>query len=217
MNKTIVQACEALFPNATHRFCVKHLHSNWSSAGFKGTTLRNALWAAAKASTPAQFVTKMNDIVEIDLEAGKWLDEKPACEWSRSHFQTSTKCDMLVNNICESFNSKFFEARELTIIHLMEGVRHYVMSRMQENRDRARQRWMKNKVCPKIMKRLNINIDKATTCIPYKADDTHFEISCPFGETYIVDIEERTCSCRKWDLTGLFESFNRIVYHLRYH
>ena len=136
--KGLVQACEAVFPNAIHRFCVKHLHSNWASAGFKGIALRNALWAAAKATTPAQFVDRMHELAELDMDAANWLADKHPSEWSRSHFSTFPKCDMLLNNICESFNSKILDSREQTIIKLMEGVRHYLMTRMQENRDKAR-------------------------------------------------------------------------------
>ncbi|KAL3528025.1 hypothetical protein ACH5RR_012681 [Cinchona calisaya] len=51
--KGIIQACESVFPNVDHRFCVKHLQSNWSQAIFKGKALSNTLWAAVKATTTA--------------------------------------------------------------------------------------------------------------------------------------------------------------------
>ncbi|XP_071918867.1 uncharacterized protein [Coffea arabica] len=104
--------CEVVFSNATHRFCVKHMHSNMSSAGFKGAAIRKALWKAAKATTPIQFRRRMEAIAELDTEAAKWLDDKDPAEWSRSHFSTYPKCDMLLNNICESFNNKILDARE---------------------------------------------------------------------------------------------------------
>ncbi|XP_071909666.1 uncharacterized protein [Coffea arabica] len=34
--KGLIEAYDMIFPNATHKFCVKHLHNNFSSAGFKG-------------------------------------------------------------------------------------------------------------------------------------------------------------------------------------
>lgn len=201
--KGIIQACETVFPNADHRFCVKHLHSNWSVAGFKGMALRKALWMAAKATTVPQFIRQMEAIAELDPEAAKWLDDKNASEWSKSHFRTFPKCDMLVNNICESFNGKILDAREESIIGLMESLRQNVMTRMQENRDRARDRWSKYKICPKIRKRLTANIEKVTHCVPHKTNDNHYEVWCLYGEKYAVNIADRTCSCRKWDLTGI--------------
>ncbi|KAL3535305.1 hypothetical protein ACH5RR_003766 [Cinchona calisaya] len=75
--ESIIQAIDSVFPNAKHRFCVKNLHANWLLAGFKGKALRDALWAAAKASTLTQFSTRMEEIAAIDLDAAKWFDDKP--------------------------------------------------------------------------------------------------------------------------------------------
>ncbi|KAL3510219.1 hypothetical protein ACH5RR_029620 [Cinchona calisaya] len=70
-------------------FCVNPLHSNWSIAGFKGMALRSVLWAIAKAITAAQFASRMEEMAEINLDAAKWFDNKPAAYWSRSHFSTT--------------------------------------------------------------------------------------------------------------------------------
>ncbi|KAL3502096.1 hypothetical protein ACH5RR_036545 [Cinchona calisaya] len=39
--------------------------------------------------------------------------------------------------------------------------------------------------------------------IPHKANDTLYEVACPYGDVYAVNVSERTYSCRKWDLTGI--------------
>ncbi|KAL3520434.1 hypothetical protein ACH5RR_018583 [Cinchona calisaya] len=96
---------------------------NWSPTGFKGIALRHALYATAKATTLTKFVAKMKELVDIDEDAAKWLDDKPAGEWSRAHFRTFPKCDMLLNNICESFNSKILDVREDHIIGMTEKLR----------------------------------------------------------------------------------------------
>ena len=136
--KGLVQACIHVFPNAAHRVCVKHLHSNFSTAGFKGEALKRTLWAAAKATTPAEFVRKMEEMAAIDLDAAKWFDDKPPSQWSRAYFSTHSKCDMLLNNICKCFNGKILDAREKPIIEMMELQKLYMMQRMQQNRDIAR-------------------------------------------------------------------------------
>lgn len=53
----------------------------------------------AKATTPAQFINRMEQLAEIDVEATKWLDDKPPNQWSRAYFSTHPKCTMLLNNI----------------------------------------------------------------------------------------------------------------------
>ncbi|KAL3502537.1 hypothetical protein ACH5RR_036986 [Cinchona calisaya] len=195
--KGIIKACEAVFPNFDHRFCVKHLQSNWSQAIFKGKALSNTLWAAVKATTIAQFICKMQEIAEIDLDAAKWLDEKGPNEWTRAHFRTLPKCDMLLNNICESFNSKILDAREEFILSMMESLRKYIMNRMQENRDRANASWITHIFCPKIMKRMKKNIKHAATMIPHKANDTLYEVACPCGDVYVVNVSKRTRGCSR--------------------
>ncbi|XP_071933866.1 uncharacterized protein [Coffea arabica] len=137
-HKGLIQACGHVFPNAAHRFGVKHLHNNFSTSGFKGEALRRALWAATKATIPAEFISKMEDMAAIDLDATKWFDDKPPSQWSRTHFSTYLKYDVLLNNICGCFNRKILDARKEPIIEMMKLPRLYMMQRMQQNRDIAR-------------------------------------------------------------------------------
>ncbi|XP_027150479.1 uncharacterized protein LOC113750733 [Coffea eugenioides] len=118
--KGLIQACDLVFPNAARRFCVKHMHANFSNAGFKGEALRKALWTAAKATTPAEFSSKMEEMAAIDIDVARWFDDKPPAQWSRAFFSTYPKCDILLNNLCKCFNSKIVDAREKPIIEMME-------------------------------------------------------------------------------------------------
>ena len=47
----------------------------------------------------------MEDLKKEDEAAYGWLVTKPLIHWSRSHFGVEVKCDMLLNNLCESFNA----------------------------------------------------------------------------------------------------------------
>ncbi|KAL0381583.1 UNVERIFIED_CONTAM: hypothetical protein Sangu_0222600 [Sesamum angustifolium] len=78
----------------------------------------------------------------------------------------------------------------------------YLMKRLQQNRDRASKKW-KRVLCPKIQKIIDKNIEKLGDCIPIKSDDKHYQISCFDGTQYSVDLENGTCGCRKWDLSGI--------------
>lgn len=96
------------------------------------------------------------------------------------------------DNLCESFNSNLLEAREKQIYTMLEMIREFIMSRLQQKRDKARRRWH-GKVCPKIKKILHRHLDKASSdCIPIKASDVHFEISCFDGSICSVDLEKRS-------------------------
>ncbi|XP_022851077.1 uncharacterized protein LOC111372890, partial [Olea europaea var. sylvestris] len=101
--KGLVNAIESLFENSEHRTCVRHIYNNFS-ASHKGLALKNCLWDAARATTVLQWVHHMQRMLDIDQGAYEWLESKPASHWSKSHFREGNKCDMLLNNLCESFN-----------------------------------------------------------------------------------------------------------------
>lgn len=199
----MIQACDAVFSNVKLRFCVKHLHSNWSTAGFRGFTVRKSLWPTAKASTYAHFSERVVKIAEIDVNAAKWLDDKPLSEWSRFEFKTFSKCDALLNNLYKSFDCKILEAGEQPMIAMFEIIRKYLMKRMEESRDRAKRKWKNKVLCPNILNRVEDNCNLAMLCIIYIANDENVEVLCPYGEQYAVNIREMSCSCRKWDLSGI--------------
>lgn len=64
----------------------------------------------------------MNGITDASEEAFKWFSEKSAAQWNRSHFQDYLKCDILLNNLCEPFNSSILVARRLDISKCSEYI-----------------------------------------------------------------------------------------------
>ncbi|KAG8386591.1 hypothetical protein BUALT_Bualt03G0164200 [Buddleja alternifolia] len=199
--KGLIPAFEIVFPGSDNRFCVRHLFGNMKTAGFRGKAYKRAVWKAARASTISEFECRMQEMTKLDKNVVEWLHDKPPVNWSKSHFNTFSKCDLLLNNLCESFNSNILDAREKMILSMLEWIRAWLMGRLQENRDRCAKRW-KGKICPKIKFLLMRNDEKTRDCIPLKATDYHYEIACPDGNCK-VDLEKHTCSCRKWELSGI--------------
>ncbi|KAH0645090.1 hypothetical protein KY284_032974 [Solanum tuberosum] len=118
--KGLIEAFDEVLPSVSRRFCLRHLHNNFKRAGFSGSSLKCALWATASATTVEFFNARINDIVKLDAEVVVWLKEKEPTEWSKSHFSSNTKCDILLNNMCESFNSMILDARDKPSITLLE-------------------------------------------------------------------------------------------------
>ncbi|KAK4390501.1 hypothetical protein Sango_2113400 [Sesamum angolense] len=195
--KGLLPAFENIFPGADNRFCVRHLHGNMKTAGWKGLAYKRALWAAARATTVHEFDKCITEIGEMNVKCKEWLIEKPAAQWSRSHFNPWPKYDILLNNLCESFNSSILDAREKPILTMLEWIREYLMTKLQQNRDRATKKWDGKRICPKIKKLLDKNMDSASDCIPVKSNDWNYEISCYDGSRFTVDLRAHTCSCRR--------------------
>ncbi|XP_028112499.1 uncharacterized protein LOC114310647 [Camellia sinensis] len=199
--KGLVLAFEEIMPNVEHRFCMRHIYLNFI-VKFKGIELRDLLWKAAAASTMREFEFHMNKLKEMDSEekAYKWLRKMDPALWTRSHFSSRSRCDTLVNNMCESFNNNILKARDKPIINMLEWIRRKVMHRIQ-----IKKKGMEKytcEICPNVVKDLEVLKVQARNCFATYCGDRKFEVNC--GDTiHIVDLEERKCSCRMWDLTGM--------------
>lgn len=204
--KGLTEALKKVFEKADKRFCVRHMHENMKNAGYRGPEYKLAMWSAAMATTTQQFDKCMQEISEMNPEMLEWLKRKKVpSEWSRSHFGTIVKCDILLNNMCESFNASIVEAREKFIIPMLEWIRHYLMARLQARRDYAQSNWVETqglRICPRIKKILGKTNDKIGECISIKADEYNYEIRHQ-GHQFVVDLKNKTCNCRRWELTGI--------------
>ncbi|KAH7844045.1 hypothetical protein Vadar_023666 [Vaccinium darrowii] len=201
--KGLDNAIKHLLPAIEHRHCVRHLHNNFKSAGFSGQSLKDKMWNLARASYVGKFNFLMEKLEKEDPAAFVWLSDpdRNPCHWSRSHFIFTPKCDILLNNLCEPFNKAILFARDKPLLTMLERLRFYLMDRIVKRRDFAN-KWVDD-LGPKIHKK----IEK----IKSRYGDYHI-IPCGEGEfearhihwgQYSVNLQKRSCSCRRWELTGI--------------
>lgn len=133
----LLEAFEKVLPNVSHKFYVRNLHNNFKKAGFPGHALRDALWKVARATAVESFNVCMAKIFELYKETYEWLSSKSPSEWSKSHFLPLSKYNMLLNNVCEVFNSLILDTRDKPIIKLLETIRHIFMARITSNKEKA--------------------------------------------------------------------------------
>lgn len=196
--KGLLDAVAEVFPNAGHRFCVRHLYNNFKGE-FKGLHLKEILWKAARATTVPAFTKAMSEMKNVDKNAFDWLNARPPVNWSRSHFDTFPKCDILLNNLCESFNSAILPARDKPIITMLERIITILMESNQKRRNAMMR--CTDPICPKVKKRLNKLRDERGWIPRYFGNDK-FQVEGP-NEQYRVDLKNKTCGCRRWELSGI--------------
>ncbi|XP_071923215.1 uncharacterized protein [Coffea arabica] len=98
--KGLGTAIHEVLPEIEHRHCVRHLHNNFKKL-HPGLALKERFWTCARSSYMTWFENQMESLKEYDGKAWKWLIENTSpCHWSRSHFRTTPKCDILLNNLC---------------------------------------------------------------------------------------------------------------------
>ncbi|KAL0351448.1 UNVERIFIED_CONTAM: hypothetical protein Scaly_1533500 [Sesamum calycinum] len=198
--KGLIDAVDMLLPYCEHRFCVMHLYNNFKLA-HKGLGLKMMLWKAAKATRVVDFEKIMNELRGKDLEAFKWLAKRPAAQWSRSYFRCNAKCDILLNNMCESFNATIVEARSRPIVDMLETIRMMLMKRVYVKRDQIKK--TKGKLTPNIQKLIEELKKKSMEYIAHWNGKDQFEVESCYGDKHNLHLGEKTCSCRKWQLTGI--------------
>lgn len=71
----------------------------------------------------------MNELKQVDLKFWTWLmGATPKC-WCKHAFSFYPKCNVLMNNIVESFNETILSSRDKPILTMCEWIRKYLMNR----------------------------------------------------------------------------------------
>ncbi|XP_072076693.1 uncharacterized protein [Arachis hypogaea] len=200
--KGLVPTFDELIPGVDHRFCVRHLYSNFRKR-FPGLQLKLMMWNAAKATYLQEWERNMAKIQKVDNGAYNHLMEIPTKYWCRHKFGTWSKCDTLVNNMCEVFNSVIVDAREKPIVSMLEDIRVYIIRRWANNRDRIVE--YQREVLPRIRTKVEKQADASGKWVSTYAGRDKYEVTSIHGgkEKFVVDLKNHECSCRKFQLSGI--------------
>ena len=146
-------AFDVVMPMTDHRICVRHLYANFRDIGrHRGLALKEKLWAAASSYTEYEFTAHMEELKRMDEKAYEFLSEFDPSTWSRAWFSDYPKSDLLVNNICECWNSYILKAHDKPILTMLEMIRKKLMRRYQAKRERIDK--LTGKLCPRIAVKL---------------------------------------------------------------
>lgn len=142
----------------------------------------------------------MESILFLDENAYEYLAAIPPHHWSRHAFPPNSKSNMLLNNLCETFNAVIREARDKPILTQMEWMRRYLMKRNNQKWEAVKK--LKGKNMPYIKKVFDGIEVHARSCIVQVSRDDTYEVQLK-GDQVLVDLASRTCTCYQWDLTGI--------------
>ncbi|XP_050885586.1 uncharacterized protein LOC127091091 [Lathyrus oleraceus] len=90
----------------------------------------------------------------ISQDAYLYVMKTPPRYWSRSYFRASNKCDVVLNNMSESFNSVILDSRAKPLVTMLEEIRTYIMERWANNRMRF-QNVSNDKILPDIRRKID--------------------------------------------------------------
>ncbi|KAL4575660.1 hypothetical protein LXL04_022511 [Taraxacum kok-saghyz] len=172
-----------LFPHAEHRYCVRHIYQNMRRE-WKATEYKDFLWKCAKATTIPEFEAIMKDLSIFDKEAYEWAIS-----------------DMLLNNLCEVFNSKLVKGRDKPIISCLEFIREYLMKRVVNVMKVLRK--SAGPLTPTGNRLLEANSSLASQYRATWNGGQKYQVEGFQNDQHVVDMGSRECTCRKWELTGI--------------
>ncbi|KAK2395024.1 hypothetical protein QL285_056790 [Trifolium repens] len=201
--KGLVAVFDDMFDRIEHRLCLRHLYANFKKKFGGGAMIRDLMMGAAKATYVQAWEQKMEELKKVDKQAWEWLVKVPTKYWCKHAFNFYSKCDVLMNNLSESFNATILVARDKPILTLCEWIRNYLMNRMMTCVAKL-ERW-EHRMMPMPMKRLEKEIVMAGTWHPTLSSAGEiWQVSHQYnGQQFIVDTLKKTCSCNFWELDGI--------------
>ncbi|XP_071920798.1 uncharacterized protein [Coffea arabica] len=145
----------------------------------------------------------MSNLETYDKEAHNWVKKAHhPRHWCKAFFLTHTKCDMLVNNFCESFNAHILEFRDQPIILLLETIREYIMDRIQQRKVAMEK--CKGPIRPLPTKIVDERVKRSTHRNPIWNVVVGYQVKCPKGDQYAVDLKKKKhCMCKLWAVSGI--------------
>nr|GEV83960.1 hypothetical protein [Tanacetum cinerariifolium] len=167
----------------------------------KRQACKDLLWRAASATNVRDFEKYMLELKTMNAKAHEWLNKIPTEYWARSYFSGREKSNLLLNNICEVFNGKIVRGRDKLVITLLKYIKEYCMNRIVDV-----QGVIDKCISPltPTTTRIMESIKKEAHLIKMQWNRANkYEVLGSLGDQCVVDVVTMTCSCRKWELTGI--------------
>ncbi|XP_052723721.1 uncharacterized protein LOC108344539 [Vigna angularis] len=200
--KGLMTVFDDILEGVEHRLCLRHLYNNYKKKFGGGVLIRDLMMGAAKATFKQDWEKKMGELSKVNIDAYNWLLAIPTNRWCKHAFSSYPRCDVLLNNLSESFNSTILLARDKPIITMMEWIRTYIMRRFASLREKTKT--YTGVVMPKPRNRLDGEVEKSGNWIPTWAGAAKFEVTHGFTmDKFVVDLSNHSCSCYFWDLVGI--------------
>ncbi|KAJ9541649.1 hypothetical protein OSB04_028155 [Centaurea solstitialis] len=205
---SINAAITAIFPNAHHAFYYRHLVMNVRSIEPRIKNFKTPYWKACKAYTTRVFDPMMNILQVVVPEGAQLMQEVGVDRWSRAHFPAQ-RFNIMTSNSAESVNALSRNARKLLIVGLMEYFREFQQERIKPPTNRMgptkdpQKAWkVRDMDCSWAQLKIHKRLGKSATWTAHGIGYDRWEIR-DYGHNVEVDMRIRSCTCLKWQVSGL--------------
>ncbi|KAL2902291.1 putative protein FAR1-RELATED SEQUENCE 10 [Bienertia sinuspersici] len=195
----LLNAVATILPNSEHRHYARHIFAHWHKS-FRGEDLKLKFWTACKSYNMADFDDAIKVLAEDNTVAKLAFRGYNPSLFFRAFLDTNTKVDVIVNNLADTFNGYIINSRTKHLIYMLEEIRSNLMQRLVMKRMEMEKH---NKMlCPRLQAKLEKEKELAALCECMSSTRTKFQVNF-YMDSLNVDLEAKSCTCRKWDLTGI--------------
>ncbi|XP_012836319.1 PREDICTED: uncharacterized protein LOC105956952 [Erythranthe guttata] len=203
-NHGILDGVKNIFPDCLHIYCLYHMQLNLSSkcrgcpSGFR-KKMAHLFNACAYAPTKSEFDVHIKEFIETGgTRIRNFLADLPYNNWTCAHFE-GNRYGQMASSVAESWNMKIGVIRGLPITDVVDGLRSIMMVEMFVRAEEAAV--MSTVLCTPIQGAVNKLVHDSRVLITKRASEYIYEVlSTP---TAVVDIRNRSCTCRAWQVNGL--------------
>ena len=108
----------------------------------------------------------------------------------------------MFSHISFNSNSYILDAREVPVLSMVETIFYKLLKRI-ESKQRESEKWS-SRICPKIKKKMDNFLEWSKNCIITPAGNYLYAVkSHEWEQDYVVDMQKRTCDCKRWQLSGI--------------
>ncbi|KAK4404539.1 hypothetical protein Sango_0822500 [Sesamum angolense] len=169
------------FPRGVHRFCLRHVCSNFNKK-FNNIRLKDLCWRAGAEVNARKFERIMTEIRELNEEAYNWLEMINKTQWTLSH-DSGWRTGILTTNMSECVNGVLKGARRLPIVAIVQITFHRIFEARQAE------------AVHHIVQKFDYNQQSASVLT--------LSLTGQGSHTYVVKLKHKTCSCGKWGTHGI--------------
>ncbi|GKB36216.1 mutator type transposase [Tanacetum coccineum] len=153
-----------------------------------------------------QYPGQMLTVVGVDANNGIYpvaygiVESENQYSWTW-FLKCRAHCDLLINNVCEVFNRQLLDARDSPIITALEYVREYLMKRIVIVQKVIQK--CDGPLTPAVAKLFDKIKAASTGCTVEWNGSELYQVKGSHLEQYVVNLTQKTCSCRKWEISGI--------------
>ncbi|WOL09798.1 hypothetical protein Cni_G18551 [Canna indica] len=196
---TLISDQQKRVPAVEHRNCARHIYANWKKK-HPGHVLKSLFWRAVRCTIESDFKKTMSELQTTSDRAHQDFLAVGVTKFCQTYISVGCKSDVVSNNLSETFNGYIPKTRGKLIIDMLEDIRRMLMERMYKKRELMLK--SNDTICPSIRKKLEKNKEETRYCHVTPTGNMKFEVQ-ELDKSSVVNLMNRTCSCRKWDLCGI--------------